>query len=50
MTCNGCGHDEALNILSSASTSSNVGLEEVAATVLLALTDVTVTAALLSDG
>jgi hypothetical protein len=40
MQCNGCTADEALQILLSASTHRNVGLEEVAATVLLALTGV----------
>jgi len=42
MHCNGCSADEALHILVSASRHRNVGLDEVAGTVLQALTGVAV--------
>ena len=43
MDCNGCTADHALELLIGAAANRNVGLEEVAATVLLALTGVQAT-------
>lgn len=43
MQCNGCSADEALELLTGAAANRNIGPEEVAATVLLALTGVQAT-------